>query len=221
MPRTAQKTLSSSAGGKREALKKAITPALDDGLSTCNSKLPGDLSTINVPVSVEHPDVPDVTDAEEDESVKEDDDDDATVADNTYESDLEKDDEDEIDAEEEEDELEAGSDVEDDLAEEEDEIEDVADDDAPGDTNTVVEPDDDNATTFIGTADNIEGDEPAEAEYTDYSMGKRDTKMNAAEAQARLVSKCRNMLGLKKKSKRKPAIESELDFDNAYLPDDR
>lgn len=182
--------------------------------------LASDIRDFNPPAAPIHDDAVDAT-VDDDESMKdEDEDEDVTVADNTYESDLEKeeDDPEDVDEEEEEDDLEGGSDVEDDLIEEEEE---VADDDAPGDTTTAIEADDENATTFIGTVDNAEGDEPAEAEYTDYSMGKRDTKMNAAETQARLVSKCRNMLGLKKKSKRKPTIESELDFDNAYLPDDR
>jgi hypothetical protein len=59
--------------------------------------------------------------------------------------------------------------------------------------------------------------------YVDYSMPKREGKMPAAEAQLRLVSKCRAMLGMRKKPKKvRVALESVLDFeDGMYLPDDR
>jgi hypothetical protein len=98
--------------------------------------------------------------------------------------------------------------------------------DGDGDENTL---DIGNGTTIIDTAFDGGDAEGAtavdeEAGYIGVPSGKRDTKMNAAMLQARLVSKCRAMLGLRKKPRKQKALDDRivmLDLETDYLPDDR
>lgn len=136
------------------------------------------------------------------------------------------------------DELEDVEDVEDVEVEDLDDLEDVDEDTKVGDeedekvddefeTQEVLETAiEDEPSTLVGNEDGDNGDLVGDANGVDYggdfSVSRRDKKINAAEAQARLVSKCKAMLGIKKKTRKsKFEIKSVLGYDDAYLPDDR